>query len=323
MLSDPRKPRLRPRPRLGLRPRTDQPRPPTQAFPGTRFARLSSFGFRTLERVLIGASVLVILAAGGCPKPQTRSTPVERLSLILADSLRLPGPASGLYADRDGLSTADNMGTNIYRADTALQPLSPIPLPSRVPGIRALTGDPFYVYLFDDTRLHRLDRSHGILTQAASSIKGLGAVVLGSGQVAFSDGISGQIMALDPSGTMTDVSVQVAVLPGALTFGPDGNYYVLDQNGQRVVVIGRVGNLVRSVPLPGPSLRVAVDDSLGIYLLDRTGSRIWHVTRHNRVATADASDLGLNLVATEMVISRGALYVLSNGRTILKFRLPL
>ena len=265
---------------------------------------------------------MLVFLFSACPKPQTRGSANRLLALQLVDSLRLPGQAVGLCSDRDELLLADNMGTNIYRVDLDLKLRPPIALPARVPGLRCLAADPFFVYLFDATRLFRFDRSRGTMNQASSNVQGHSAVALSSGQLAFSDGFSDRILILDPSGTMSDYNVQVSLQPGGITFGPDGNFYVLDQMRQSVMILNRVGSLVRSFALPGPSLRIAVDDSLSVYLLERAGGRIWQVDRHNSVATISAAELGVNLAATDMVVSSPWLYLLSHGQYLLKLHLP-
>jgi hypothetical protein len=274
---------------------------------------------RRLGLLLSGLAALLL----ACPKPQTRGKEGVGLALEFRDSLQLPSQAIGMSPERDGLLIADIAGSNIYRTDFDLRFKPAIALPSRIAGLQAVAADPFFVYLFDQTRFYRLDRSSNRASQLGSNIRGTSPILLGSGELAFIDAYSGHVLILDPTGGITDYNAQRdGFQPSALVFGRDGNFYFLNQARQEVAVLNRVGNLVRRLPLPGPSRKLGVDDSLNVYLLDQTGTEIAQVNPKGVVARVGAEELGLRFVATDMVVNHQWLFLLIDGQRILKFQLP-
>jgi hypothetical protein len=261
------------------------------------------------------------LALLACPKSATRKGREAPLELELEGSLRLPSTAAAVCADAEGLLLPDNSGTNIYRVGFDLGEHPPLALPTRLPGIRTLAADEFFIYLFDNTRLLRLDRSSGQLTPMCSNVAGQSAAILNSGQLAFSDGFSRRILLVGPEGGMTDYNTQLPIEPTAIA-GQDGNLYVLDPSRQVVVVLNRVGNLVRQVPTPLAAMRIAVDDSLNLYLLDRSGTRIEQVSARGQSRIFSGHERGIEFVASDLVVRDAWLYLLDSGRRILRFRLP-
>jgi hypothetical protein len=257
-----------------------------------------------------------------CAPTQTRSRETQPLALEFMDSLRLDSPVVDFCYDGSNLLLAENTGASIYQVGLDLRFLPPLALPSRVPGIRGLAADPFYVYLADDSRLYRLDRSEGQLVAVGSSIRARSPAMLAGGQVGFIDGFSGRLLALDPNQGVVDQGAQRPGLqPGALAFGPDNNLYVLNQARQELVVFDRLGSVVHAWSLPGAGMRLGVDDSLNAYVLESSGQRIVQIGRRGNRAAVSARELGMSFAGSNLLAVGNRLYVLDQGRRLLEFRL--
>lgn len=240
------------------------------------------------------------------------------------DSLALPAQTGAFCADPSGLLMPENSGTNIMVTDFELRPQPPIPIPQRITGILGIAADAFSIYLFDAGQLYRLDRSNGSQSTLSSNIRYEGAAMLASGELLFSDGYSDRILTFDPSGTVSDVNAHGPQFkPSALAPGPDNRIFVVDQGDLELSVFDRIGNSLRACPLPGPVTRVAVDDSANAYLLDRTGTQVWQITQRNQVRKVTASELGIQFVAFDIAVHHNWLYLLDQGRRVLRFRLAL
>lgn len=257
-----------------------------------------------------------------CPSRQSAGPGTGRLDLWFVDSLALPAQTGTFCAAPAGLLMPENSGTNIMAADFELQPQPAIPIPQRITGILGIAADAFSIYLFDASQLYRLDRSKGSLSALSSNIRYQGATMLSSGELLFSDGYSDRILTFDPSGTVSDVNAhRPQFKPSALAAGPESRIFVINQGDQELAVFDRIGDLVRTCPLPAPVNRVAIDDSANAYLLDRAGSQVWQITRRNQVRKVTASELGIQFVAFDIAVHHDWLYLLDQGRRVLRFRL--
>ena len=133
------------------------------------------------------------------------------------------------------------------------------------------------------------------MSALSSNIRYQGATMLASGELLFSDGYSDRILTFDPSGTVSDVNAhRPQFKPTALAAGPENRIFVINQGDQELAVFDRIGDVVRTCPLPAPVNRVAVDDSANTYLLDRAGTQVWQITRRNQVRRVTASELGIS-----------------------------
>ena len=160
------------------------------------------------------------------------------------------------------------------------------------------------------------------LNSLSSNIRFQGGVMQSSGELLFSEGYSDRILTFDPSGNVSDVNVhRPQFKPGALALGPDRSLFVINQAMQELAVFDRIGNFLRACPLPAAVNRIAVDDSLNAYLLERSGSQIWQVDRRNRVQKVSAEELGLRFVGFDIAVHHRWLYLLDRGQCILRFRL--
>lgn len=282
---------------------------------------MSSFR-RTVVCCLLSAVCFLLFIA--CPSRPAAGPETGRLDLWFVDSLALPVQAGTFCAGPAGLLMPENSGTNIMAADFELHPQPSIPIPQRITGILGIAADAFSIYLFDASQLYRLDRSNGSQSTLGSNIRYEGAAMLASGDVLFSDGYSDRILTLDPSGTVSDVDAhRPQFKPSALAAGPGKTIFVNDQGDQELAVFDRIGDFLRACPLPGPVTRVAVDDSANAYLLDRTGTQIWQITRRNQVRRVTAEELGIQFVAFDIAVHHDWLYLLDQGRRVLRFRLAL
>jgi len=276
---------------------------------------------RTLAILTAGASLLIFMTA--CPNSANQGRRSPSLPLELVGSAQLPGPATGMSADRDGLLLVDNSGTEIYRLDFNLKPQPSIALGSRMSGIRGLAADAFFVYLYDDKHVYRFDRASGEIAQVTSGIDCQSAVVMAGGELALIDGAGDRILLLDPSQNVTTLNTDYPGLqPAALAVGNDGNFQVLNRTRREVVVLSRIGEMVRSFAVPGTGVRIAVDDSLRLYVLERTGTRIWQISPNGRTVQVDATQLSVNFVGSEIVLFKNWLFVLDHDSRVLKFRIP-
>jgi len=283
-----------------------------------RLRRLRSAAFLCIF-CLSSASFLLFTA---CPGRSTTRAPAERLDLWFVNSLPLSSPASMMCPDPNGLLLPANSGADILSTDFELRAGPGIALPQRVAGIKGIAADAFAIYLFDDSRLHRLDRSQGLLSPLSSNVRFQGGVMRPSGELVFSDGYSDRILTFDPSGNVSDVNVhRPQFKPGALALGPDRSLFVINQGMQEMAVFDGIGNLVRACPLPAAMSRIAVDDSLNAYLLERSGNQVWQVNRRNQVRKVSAGELGLRFVAFDIAVHHHWLYLLDRGQCILRFRL--
>jgi hypothetical protein len=289
-----------------------------------RQSRPSVFCRRRRLTLLLLCTGALILPFTACPSRQSAGPETGRLDLWFVDSLALPAQTGTFCADPAGLLMPENSGTNIMAADFELHPQPAIPIPQRVTGILGIAADAFSIYLFDAGQLYRLDRSNGSQSTLSSNIRYEGAAMLASGELLFSDGYSDRILTFDPSGTVSDVNARRPEFkPSALASGPDNRIFVINQGDQELAVFDRIGNFLRACPLPGPANRVAVDDSANAYLLDRTGTQVWQITRRNQVRKVTAEELGIRFVAFDIAVHHNWLYLLDQGRRVLRFRLAL
>jgi len=247
---------------------------------------------------------------------------VSRLDLWFVDSLALSAPAGVMCPDQDGLLLPTNSGTDILGASFELQATPATAVPEPIATIRGIAADAFSIYLFDDSRLYRLDRSRGLLSTLASNIQYQGCVMLPGGELVLSDGYSDRLLTFDASGTVSDINAhRPQFKPGALARGADNSLFVINSGLQELTVFDRIGNLLRTCPLPSAMSRVAVDDSLNAYLLERAGGQIWRVNRHNQLRKVAGEELGIRFVAFDIAIHQQWLYLLDSGRRVLRFRL--
>lgn len=271
---------------------------------------------------ILPALCLAALLSSACPKRPTAGAPIGRLDLWFVDSLALASPASVMCLDPNGLLLPTSVGTDILSADFELRAEPAIALPQRVAGIQGIEADAFAIYLFDDSRLYRLDRSRGLLSPLSSNIRFQGGAMQASGELVFSDGYSDRILTFDPSGNVSDINVhRPQFKPGALALGPDRSLFVINQGMQEMAVFDRIGNFLRACPLPAAVSRIAVDDSLNAYLLERSGSQVWQVDRRNQVRKVSAEELSLRFVAFDIAVHQRWLYLLDRGQCIMRFRL--
>ena len=278
-----------------------------------------------LKRLAIPAVLPgLLLLSLACPTRQNRGRGnALTLNLELVDSARLPGPAVGLCTDRNGLLLADRSGTDIYCYDLNLAARSPVAIGPGITGVRGIAADAFFIFLYDSGRIYRMDRSGGELVQVMSGVDCRYATVLAGGELGFCDATNNRILYVDPTQKVSMLSTDHPDLqPTAFAVGPDGNSYVLNAALRDVVVLSRIGEALRSIPLPGAGIRIAVDDSLRVYVLERTGTRLWRFDSDARRLQADAAQLGLDFVASEMVVVKDWLFLLDRDSRILKLRIP-
>jgi hypothetical protein len=280
---------------------------------------------RTARRRLRAGPILVLLAVAvllACPKRATVGYRAPLLRLQIIDSLLLPENVAGMCLDRDGLLFAEYTGSTIYRADWKLKLQPPLAPAAPVAGLRGLAADAFYIYLYDDNRLWRMDRSSAKVSLISSSLHCQSAAVMSSGQVAVVDGYSDRVLLLEPAGGVSDLDVMgESWQPAAVAVGVDNNVYILDQTKRQVVALNRVGSAVHRYRLPGPGQKLAVDDSLNVYVLDPAGTSIARVDP--RGGSATTGDLWTPLVARDLLVAGENFYLLGPGRHVYRYRIRL
>jgi hypothetical protein len=268
------------------------------------------------------ATLALALLTLSCPTRPTQGEKVLQLGFQFVDSLRLPGTAVGFCADRDGLLALDQAGTVIYRCDFDLKPGAAMALNSRMPGLRGMAADPFFIFFYDGSQVFRMDRSNAEVTLVTSGVDCRGAAVLSDGELAISDRTSGRVLLLGSTGNVAVLNDERPDFqPGALAAGRDGNVYVLNDAQRELAVFSRIGEQLRSYSLPDACARVAVDDSLDVYVMQRTGTAFWQVSARGRVASTDPAQLGAAFAATEFVVGGKWLFALDHGNCIRRYRL--
>jgi hypothetical protein len=267
-------------------------------------------------------TLAIALLTASCPIRATQGEKVRPLGVQFVDSLPLPGPAAGFCADRDELLALDQAGTVIYRCDLDLKPGIPIALTSRVPGLRGMAADPFFIFFYDGNQVFRMDRSNAEVTTVTSGVDCRGAAVLSDGELAISDRTSGRVLLLGSTGNVTVLNDERPDFePGALATGREDYVYVLNDAQREIAVFSRIGEQLRSYALPDACARVAVDDSLNVYVMQRTGTAFWQISPRGRAAVAEPAQLGAAFAATEFVVIGKWLFALDHGDCIRRYRL--
>lgn len=252
------------------------------------------------------------------PRPVQYSAVVGTV-LPASDSLVLSSPVQGLFCQPDRLLTIDELGERIYAVDTGLRQLTTIPLPERIINPRGLVADRFYIWLFTDNGIFRLDRSSGAMIAVARNLRVQSAGVLADGRLGLFDGISRRILLLDGTGRVDVLSLTAPIEPLGLATGADGNFYIIDQFTPQVARVNRIGNLLRSFPLPALCTRMAIDDSLNVWLLERSGRTIWRLPTGKDHPTAQRLVPEVSVGLREIAVNASSIYLLGERR-LYRFR---
>ncbi|MEO0107570.1 MAG: hypothetical protein ABIK62_00110 [candidate division WOR-3 bacterium] len=254
----------------------------------------------------------------------TEQTP--RVIAEVLDSMTLSSPAAAMCRDQDGLLLIDRAGTELRNIDFALQLRKVTALPAPISDVQGITADQFFCYFWDRSTIQRLDRISNTLEQVASEVQCLDATLLPSGDLVYIDASSRRPVLLTFARTRSTITIQsedqaVSCQAQALAYGPDGRIRVLSSLPNELLIVDLVGTMVRRQSVPEPGTKIFLDDSLRAFVIERTGSHIWRISQVGPAALLDTKTLGTSSYVTSAVAVRDWLFLLDQGRRLLKLRI--
>ncbi|MEO0085673.1 MAG: hypothetical protein ABIK37_03485 [candidate division WOR-3 bacterium] len=215
-------------------------------------------------------AVVAVLLASGCRATLPVADSGLAAELFPKDSVRLARPAVGLCLDGDGILVLEASGTRILRLGEALAPAETIPLATRLIGPQGICSDRHYFYIYDSNTLYRMARDKLVLSAWMGNVRVVGMASYAPAEVLVADANRGAIWYKGFFGDSRQfVSPGTVRRPGAMVTLGDAGYCVVSDR-RELVLLNRLGMVVRSRPAPEGTDLLAADSS-GHVWLGRTG----------------------------------------------------
>jgi hypothetical protein len=236
-----------------------------------------------------------------------------------AESVVLGRPAADIAWDGERLYLFETSGTRVIVLGPDLATLDTIPLTERVVPARGISADRYYLFVWDDHALYRLQKDRLTMSAWVNNLRVAGFAGYALGEALVSDADRGMVwhkMFFGDSRTFLDVGE--IPRPGAMVALPDGQFGITS-GGDRFVTFNRAGIVVSSVAVAEPVDALSVDTAGAVYLYRRGGESLLRL----RGRRFDSFRLvGTTALTAAVAVAEGRLVVLDNSTRVRVYALP-